>query len=72
MKFGTLLVVAQLVLGGVIGLIAGALAVWGDNHGLTVVLTAGSSTLILFGLIAATSLRSLADNHAKGDSLCSD
>lgn len=59
MKFGTFLVVVQLVLGAVIGLVAAALAVWGDNEGLTAVLTAGSTALILFGLITATSIRAL-------------
>lgn len=56
MKFGTLLVAIQLVLGAVIGLIAAALAVWGDNEGMVAVLTAGSTALILFGLITATTL----------------
>lgn len=56
MKFGTLLVVIQLVLGAVIGLIAASLAVGGNNEGLVAVLTAGSASLVLFGLIMATPL----------------
>ncbi|HEX9225178.1 MAG TPA: hypothetical protein VF885_00810 [Arthrobacter sp.] len=54
MKFGTLLVTGQLILGSVIGLIAAALAVWGNNEGLVAVLTAGAIALILSGLIMAT------------------
>lgn len=67
MKFGTLLVTGQLILGAVIGLIAAALAVWGNNEGLVAVLTAGSMALILFGLIMATTFpqvaRTVEGNH---------
>jgi hypothetical protein len=58
--FGAFLVAAQLTIGAVIGLIAAALAIWSDNNGLVAVLTAGSTTFILIGLIMATTSRRLA------------
>lgn len=57
MKFVTLLSVIQLVLGAVIGVIGAALAVAGGDGSLVAVLTAGSTTLVLFGLITATVFR---------------
>jgi hypothetical protein len=59
-NFGTFLVVVQLVLGAVIGVIAAALAIAGGSEGLVAVLTAGSTALVLFGLITATAIRPVA------------
>lgn len=59
MKFVTFIAVVQLVLGAVIGVIAAALAVAGGDDGLAAVLTAGSTALVLFGLITATAFRAM-------------
>lgn len=66
MKFGTFLVVVQLVLGAVIGVIAAAVAAAGGDEGLAAVLTAGSTTLVLFGLITATVFRNLTPETRDG------